>query len=210
MYFAFIIFETSFFSTNFEFSCLVLPVALPTEGPKIYGSRPIMKAGEVASVNCTSSKSKPVAVLKWFINDNVVDDDSKVRCFHSHYPVMTRVTARNYFSELTTRDLNADSVLSILQLGGDYETIASSQADNDGLEISSLALKFVVSNRHFNYGILRLKCTATIDRVYALRNEVLIISEEQRELQERSSQVMEVSSQGKQQHKNHVNGDNMF
>ena len=69
--------------------------------------------------------------------------------------------------------------------------------DNEGLETSSLALKFVLSNRHFKRGILRLKCTASIGREYVMRNEVLITSEEEEEAQESSRyRVMENLSQG--------------
>lgn len=84
-------------------------------------------------------------------------------------------------------------------MGSEYETVASSMTDSEGLEVSSLTLKFIVADRHFNHGSMRLRCTASIGRMYVMRNEVLIVSEEEREAQENSSRyrVMENLSQGK-------------
>lgn len=54
-------------------SCLL--AVLPTEGPQIYLTRSKNKVGDVVTINCTSSKSKPAANLKWFINDHLIDPE---------------------------------------------------------------------------------------------------------------------------------------
>ena len=87
------------------------------------------------------------------------------------------------------------------KMASEYETIFSTQADTEGLEISSLALKFILTDKHFNHGILRLRCTASIGMMYNMRNEVLIASETQDELENTLSKsglrVSENLSQGK-------------
>lgn len=42
--------------------------ALPDEGPRITGGRPRYQIGDAVRVNCTSGRSKPAALLNWFIN----------------------------------------------------------------------------------------------------------------------------------------------
>ncbi|GBM04349.1 hypothetical protein AVEN_146215-1 [Araneus ventricosus] len=44
---------------------------LPTEGPKITGGLSKYRVGDTVYVNCTSSKSKPAATLRWYINDEL-------------------------------------------------------------------------------------------------------------------------------------------
>jgi len=129
---------------------------LPTEGPRIFGTRSTSKVGDVVSINCTSTKSKPAAVLKWFVNDNPVD---------------------------------------ATKIGSDYETILSTQQDNEGLEISSLALKFILTERHFNHGVMRLKCTASIGRMYTMRTEVLVVSGDEEEQESYRLKAIENLSQ---------------
>uniref|UniRef100_A0A2L2YQC1 Ig-like domain-containing protein n=1 Tax=Parasteatoda tepidariorum TaxID=114398 RepID=A0A2L2YQC1_PARTP len=102
---------------------------LPTEGPSITGGRSKYRLGDTVSVNCTSSKSKPAATLRWYINDELATPDNELE--HS-----------------TT--LHAD-----------------------GLETSSLNLRFAVNDQHFRSGNMKLKCTATISRVYTMSNEEL-------------------------------------
>ncbi|XP_045479309.1 uncharacterized protein LOC123684186 [Harmonia axyridis] len=46
----------------------MIVVALPEEGPKITGGRPRYQVGDTVRVNCTAGRSKPAAVLNWFIN----------------------------------------------------------------------------------------------------------------------------------------------
>lgn len=86
-------------------------------------------------------------------------------------------------------------------MANEYETIFSTQADAEGLEVSSLALKFILTDKHFNHGNLRLRCTASIGMMYNMRNEVLIASETQDELEKSLStgglRVSENLSQGK-------------
>ncbi|XP_054717916.1 uncharacterized protein LOC129227391 [Uloborus diversus] len=104
---------------------------LPTEGPSITGGLSKYRIGDTVSVNCTSSKSKPAATLKWFINDELV------------------ANPENELEHSTT--LHAD-----------------------GLETSSLVLRFIVGELHFRGGNMKLKCTATISRVYTMSNEELV------------------------------------
>jgi len=107
---------------------------------------------------------------------------------------MKQITQFNplYLSWITNKNILYSKI------GSQYETIPYSHTDSEGLEVSSLALKFIVTDRHFNHGSMRLKCTASIGRMYVMRNEVLIISEEERESQETSRyRVMENLSQGK-------------
>lgn len=55
-----------------------------------------------------------------------------------------------------------------------HETEYSTTLHGDGLETASLGLRFVVSEDHFRDGNMRLKCTATISRVYTMSNEELV------------------------------------
>lgn len=50
----------------------LLVLALPDEGPRIYGGKPRYQAGDVVQVNCTSGRSKPAATLSWYINGEQV------------------------------------------------------------------------------------------------------------------------------------------
>lgn len=45
-------------------------IALPSEGPRITGGRTKYQMGDTVRVNCTSSKSKPAAMLSWTIKSN--------------------------------------------------------------------------------------------------------------------------------------------
>lgn len=45
----------------------LLPV-LPTEGPRITGSKAKYQVGDDVKINCTSALSKPAANLKWFVS----------------------------------------------------------------------------------------------------------------------------------------------
>ncbi|KAG8199255.1 hypothetical protein JTE90_003682 [Oedothorax gibbosus] len=104
---------------------------LPTEGPSITGGRSKYKVGDIVDVNCTSSKSKPAATLRWYIND-----------------------------ELATSELGHQQ--------------QSTTLHSDGLETSSLSLRFAATDSHFRRGSMKLKCTATISRVYTMSNEELV------------------------------------
>lgn len=63
-----------------------------------------------------------------------------------------------------------------LQVGPEYETEYSTTLHADGLETSSLGLKFVVTSQHFRNGNMKLKCTATISRNYTMSNEEMVFS----------------------------------
>ncbi|UYV82704.1 hypothetical protein LAZ67_22000629 [Cordylochernes scorpioides] len=58
--------------------------------------------------------------------------------------------------------------------GPGYETEYSTTLHADGLETSTLRLRFAVTSRHFHLGSLRLRCTATISQVYTMSNEELV------------------------------------
>ncbi|XP_037506502.1 uncharacterized protein LOC119382744 [Rhipicephalus sanguineus] len=49
-------------------------IALPRHGPRIEGARRRYRAAETVNLNCTSGKSKPAPVLRWFINGALVTD----------------------------------------------------------------------------------------------------------------------------------------
>ncbi|KAF8790687.1 hypothetical protein HNY73_005673 [Argiope bruennichi] len=59
-------------------------------------------------------------------------------------------------------------------VGPEYETEYSTTRHADGLETSSLGLKFVVTSKHFQNGNMKLKCTATISRIYTMSNEEMV------------------------------------
>ncbi|XP_048504863.1 cell adhesion molecule 2-like isoform X2 [Athalia rosae] len=58
----------------------MLVIAPPEEGPIITGrpGRHRFRVGDVVRFNCTSAKSKPAAMLSWFINGEPVDSHVKV------------------------------------------------------------------------------------------------------------------------------------
>ncbi|XP_040073463.2 uncharacterized protein LOC8033250 [Ixodes scapularis] len=55
-----------------------------------------------------------------------------------------------------------------------HESEFSTTLHGDGLETASLGLRFVVTEDHFRDGNMKLKCTATISRVYTMSNEELV------------------------------------
>nr|XP_042902417.1 uncharacterized protein LOC107441168 [Parasteatoda tepidariorum] len=65
-----------------------------------------------------------------------------------------------------------------------------------GLESSSLSLKFRVNEQHFHKGNMKLKCTATISRVYTMSNEELVFRQQSSGLHimENMSRVRNTSS----------------
>jgi len=58
-------------------------VDLPDEGPIITGGFPRYHIGDKVEVNCTSSRSKPAAKLKWYINGELADP-----ALVKHFPVI--------------------------------------------------------------------------------------------------------------------------
>ncbi|XP_054167273.1 uncharacterized protein LOC128964661 [Oppia nitens] len=105
-----------------------LPV-LPSEGPKITGSKANYNVGSLVELNCISAKSKPAALLRWYINEQSADNK--------------------------------------------YEFASNTTVHSNGLETSTLGLRFIVTEEHFQSGNMKLKCTATISRMYTMSNEEL-------------------------------------
>ncbi|CAL1264481.1 unnamed protein product [Larinioides sclopetarius] len=64
-----------------------------------------------------------------------------------------------------------------------YQTEQFTVHHSNGLESSSLSLKFVVREHHFRGGNMKLKCTATISRVYTMSNEELVFRQQNSGLQ---------------------------
>ncbi|XP_077562834.1 uncharacterized protein LOC144178688 [Haemaphysalis longicornis] len=60
------------------------------------------------------------------------------------------------------------------QYGRGGESEYSTTLHADGLETASLGLRFVLTEDHFRGGNMKLKCTATISRVYTMSNEELV------------------------------------
>ncbi|GFY44992.1 uncharacterized protein TNIN_62901 [Trichonephila inaurata madagascariensis] len=58
----------------------------------------------------------------------------------------------------------------------EYVMEHSTTLHSDSLETSSLSLKFMVNEFHFRGGNMKLKCTATISRVYTMSNEELVLN----------------------------------
>ncbi|XP_054167088.1 endothelial cell-selective adhesion molecule-like [Oppia nitens] len=57
------------------------------------------------------------------------------------------------------------------EIGSEYETIYSTTLHSDGLETSSLSLKFIANEKHFKNANIRFKCMATISRMYTMSDE---------------------------------------
>ncbi|GFQ83856.1 uncharacterized protein TNCT_171541 [Trichonephila clavata] len=60
-------------------------------------------------------------------------------------------------------------------LGPEYETEYSTTLHEDGLETSSLSLRFVAKDKHFVNQNMRLRCTASISRIYTMSNEEMFV-----------------------------------
>ena len=108
-----------------DLTCPNLLSVLPTEGPRITGSKAKYQVGDDVKINCTSALSKPAANLKWYINDQQAP---------SHYE----------------------------------KTYPLKILSESGLEQVTLGLHFTINSNHFLRGELRMRCTASIHRVYAM------------------------------------------
>lgn len=53
--------------------------------------------------------------------------------------------------------------------------------DKFGAEISSLSLRFLVSKKHFIHGLMKLKCTAKVARLFVMSNNVEETNQEEEE-----------------------------
>ncbi|XP_055939069.1 cell adhesion molecule 1-like isoform X2 [Argiope bruennichi] len=60
-------------------------------------------------------------------------------------------------------------------VGPEYETEYSTTLHEDGLESSSLSLRFVAKDKHFVNQNMRLRCTASISRIYTMSNEEMFV-----------------------------------
>ncbi|XP_025836731.1 uncharacterized protein LOC108732214 [Agrilus planipennis] len=125
--------EAPYFQTVTENNRMTV-VALPEEGPRITGGKPRYQIGDTVKVNCTSGRSKPAALLNWFINGEAADQSL---------------------------------------LKGPHIIVTG----REGLETSVLGLQFVVKQKHFKKGDMKLKCLATIATIYLKSNEQSIEGE---------------------------------
>nr|XP_045607703.1 cell adhesion molecule 2-like [Procambarus clarkii] len=66
---------------TYEDQSVMVVVELPEQGPTIHGGRSHYRVGDVARLNCTSSKSKPAAQLTWFINEEKVSSPHLVEYY---------------------------------------------------------------------------------------------------------------------------------
>ena len=82
------------------------------------------------------------------------------------------------------------------QLNSEFETHSTTQTDDQGLETSSMTLKFTIAARHFARGLMRLKCTATTGRAYVLRAEVVASAAPDEQEMSRLQRVSENLNQG--------------
>ncbi|XP_035221865.1 uncharacterized protein LOC118194771 isoform X2 [Stegodyphus dumicola] len=60
-------------------------------------------------------------------------------------------------------------------VGPEFQTEHSTTLHEDGLETSSLSLKFVAKEKHFINQNMRLKCTASITKDYVMSNEEMFV-----------------------------------
>lgn len=85
-------------------------------------------------------------------------------------PVVINCTSAKSKPAATLRWFINDQVV-----GPEYATEYSTTLHADGLETSSLSLKFIASEKHFHDQNMRLRCTATISKMYTMSNEELFL-----------------------------------
>ncbi|GFU70482.1 hypothetical protein TNCV_2511381 [Trichonephila clavipes] len=100
---------------------------LPTEGPKITGGVSKYRVGDTVYVNCTSSKSKPAATLRWYINDElayIYDFPnyklSQYTCGYGH-DLVASMLQQKYSSETAP---NASTITLLVQWFRDIGSVA--------------------------------------------------------------------------------------
>ncbi|XP_077525280.1 uncharacterized protein LOC144136644 [Amblyomma americanum] len=59
-----------------------------------------------------------------------------------------------------------------------YEKMYPIFRDRDQLYHSSLGMTFTAESRHFTYGIMKLKCTATVSEAYSLSSEEIVAAQD--------------------------------
>ncbi|KAF8790686.1 hypothetical protein HNY73_005673 [Argiope bruennichi] len=139
---------------------------LPSEGPTLTGGNQEYRIGDTVVVNCTSAKSKPAATLRWYINDELITKENNAPTTNPRVAASNMLKSEN-LKKVDFTQFNAE-------VGPEYETEYSTTRHADGLETSSLGLKFVVTSKHFQNGNMKLKCTATISRIYTMSNEEMV------------------------------------
>ena len=149
---------------------------LPTDGPRITSNKSQHKVGDVVQVNCTSAKSKPGATLRWYIDEIPVD--------------ATKVSLENFFGVIWNKEYFVQG-----------DTTSSVKTARDGLETSTLGLKFVLTEHYIRNG-MRLKCTASIARMYKLSSELHFdkVVDEKQSASKKKVTISENLSQGKSHH----------
>lgn len=76
---------------------------LPHNGPHITGERKQYQVGDELSLNCSSGKSYPESVLKWYINENEVLMDHIMFLFLLS-PLKIHAFLKTRWSEVKTVD----------------------------------------------------------------------------------------------------------
>ncbi|KAH6929991.1 hypothetical protein HPB50_007931 [Hyalomma asiaticum] len=64
------------------------------------------------------------------------------------------------------------------QVPPSFEKVHPILRDEDQLYHSSLGITFTAEPRHFTYGIMKLKCTATVSEAYSLSSEEIVAAED--------------------------------
>nr|XP_050034882.1 synaptogenesis protein syg-2-like [Dermacentor andersoni] len=64
------------------------------------------------------------------------------------------------------------------QVPPSFEKVHPILRDEDQLYHSSLAMTFTAEPRHFTYGIMKLKCTATVSEAYSLSSEEIVAAQD--------------------------------
>lgn len=162
-------------------------LAIPEEGPVITGrpGRHRFRIGDVVRFNCTSAKSRPPAMLSWFINGEPVSklfsmkiieekrEDSIfyflfVALFFHPFFYFIHIFSLNFIS-----DLDFDKKVNTQYLRVPHIT----DVDHEGLETAVLGLEFRLFANHFKRGDMKIKCLATIGTVYWKSNEQSVESD---------------------------------
>lgn len=89
----------------------------------------------------------------------------------------------------------------LIQIGPEHEVEYATTLHSDGLETSSLSMRFRILKKHFKHDggeSLKLKCTASISDVYMMSNEaqLVIYNLDERERKQRQQQMISSSSSG--------------
>jgi len=96
-------------------------------------------------------------------------------------------------------------LLNYVKVGAEHDVEYSTTLHADGLETSSLSLRFKAQEKHFlSDGNMRLKCTSSISRLYNIKNEAQLIIYNSGDKQQSSGlHISETLEQGMQWHVRH-------